>query len=197
MANPYVQPQQPMPPKGGGAGTIVLIVLGVVVAVIVVVGILAVLAIAGVHKYIAAAKTAEATSNLGLMAVDAASAYTRDKTLDGARTVSCLCGKASAPVPTTVPASRKYASSPADWTTGDALNGWTCLSFTVDAPQYYQYDYSSDGDCSAGVAGTTFSAEAHGDLDGDGTTSSFVLDGTVVGGSVVVAPMPKETNPQE
>ena len=46
--------------------------------------------------------------------------------------------------------------------------------------------------------GDTFTAEAKGDLDGDGVTSSFTLTGTIGAGDMVtVSPVIKETNPDE
>ena len=42
-------------------------------------------------------------------------------------------------------------------------------------PQYYQYDYQETG--TTGAANDKFDAIAVGDLDGNGTTSSFTLSG--------------------
>ncbi len=180
-----------------------LIELMIVVAII---GILAVLAIYGVSKYLKTSKTAEATNNVGQMAKNAQEAFTREKmsgsfvSAGGTTPINeCLCGKAASPVPATVPKSSKYTSAASDWATGDSLNGWTCLKYNIEQPQYYQYDYQSDGNCAAQTIGTTFSAIAQGDLDGNGTTSSFVLTGNVdaTSGQLVVAPKALETNPEE
>jgi type IV pilus assembly protein PilA len=80
-----------------------LIELMIVVAIV---GILAVLAAYGVSKYVAHAKTAEATNSVGAMAKDASAAYEREGmagTVMAVKTSSGvsrhLCGSASATVP--------------------------------------------------------------------------------------------------
>jgi hypothetical protein len=64
------------------------------------------------------------------------------------------------------------------------------LKFSVTDPQYYMYEYLSPN-------ATSFSAAAYGDLNGDGTTSTFRLAGAVTGGVVFVAPNFEETTPEE
>ncbi len=176
-----------------------LVELMIVVAII---GVLAALAIYGVRKYIANSKTAEARNSLGQLGKDAASAFDREQmsgnvlALQGSTAVlHGLCGPASNTVPSGSGKIKgmKYQSSPAEWNTGDANNGWKCLRFTMDQPQYYMYKYAS-------TTGS-FQAIANGDLNGDGTLSTFELDGTVdsaTGGKIVaVSPTIKETNPEE
>jgi len=177
-----------------------LVELMIVVAII---GVLAALAIYGVRKYIANSKTAEARNSLGQLGKDAASAYDREH-MEGAvlslgtstSVLHGLCATASNSVPTTADdvKGKKYQSSPAEWNTGDANTGWKCLRFTMDQPQYYMYSYTSPSTDS-------FQAVANGDLNGDGTLSTFELDGQVKaasGGTIVaVSPTIKETNPEE
>jgi prepilin-type N-terminal cleavage/methylation domain-containing protein len=103
-----------------------------------------------------------------------------------------LCGSAD-PVPSSMASvtAKKYqpnAASGSDYATGDRFTGWRCLQFSIASPQYYQYRYKVDGP-PVGVTlpkgGTppglssdrTWSASAQGDLDGDGVTSWFVLEG--------------------
>jgi len=174
-----------------------LVELMIVVAII---GILAALAVFGVRKYLANAKTAEARNALGQMAKDAVTAYDKEGM---AATVLALGGTASlnhrlclsaSPVPATAPAAAKYQSSPADWKTGDKDNGWQCLKFSMQDPQYFSYNY-------IGAAGT-FSCIANGDLDGDGTASTFRMLGATAtassGGTVAIyAPNIDEINPDE
>ena len=170
-----------------------LVELMIVVAIV---GILAALAIYGVRKYTANAKTAEARNGVGQMAKDAASAYAREgmdsailaaKGSTGVSNRLCLTGKA---VPATVAdiKGKKYQSEPDEWTkdqpaTGPngAREGFDCLKFSVSDPQYYQYDYTSSGAnaAAAGAENATFSAIARGDLDGDGATSLFELQGKI------------------
>lgn len=179
-----------------------LVELMIVVAIV---GILAALAIYGVTKYVKNAKTAEARDSLGRMAKDAVSAYQREGmaasvlSLGSSASINHrLCGSASA-VPATPPAASKYQSSPTDWSSGDKNTGWTCLKFTMNDPQYFQYDYTQAG--SASAAGGTFSTIARGDLDGDGTASTFSISGSIQSDSgklvAVYAPNLAELNPDE
>ena len=173
-----------------------LIELMIVVAII---GILAVLAIYGVSRYLKSAKTAEAGNNVGHLSRNAAEAYTREKT-DGTykapgSTITgsqSLCLTAGAIVPAAIPKAAKYVSGPSDWTAGNTTAGWACLKFDILGPQYYSYAYSADA---SGTSG--FTAAAYGDLDGNNTTSSFLLSGAIVSGTVILAPKALETNPDE
>jgi len=184
-----------------------LIELMIVVAIV---GILAVLAIYGVRKYLANAKTAEARNSLGQIAKDAAAAYERESMTGAvlaqgaaAAMSRSLCGSAAAAVPVAVPAGAKYQSSPADWANpadigaaGVAQKGFPCLKFTMDAPQYYSYNYVLAG---AGTAvNDQFTATAQGDLNGDAVLSTFTLLGKIGAGFVLnVAPNISEVNPEE
>lgn len=185
-----------------------LVELMIVVAII---GVLAALAIYGVRKYIANSKTAEARNSLGQMSKDASSAFNREG-MDGkvlaltksTAVINRLCGSATATVPSTKAniAGEKYQSKPSEWSAGSAQIGWQCLHFSMDDPQYYMYDYKSTG--TDGKTGDTFQALAHGDLNGNGTLSTFELDGqiqndTAKGGGLVVtiAPNIQETDPEE
>ena len=178
--NAYTAPSAP-PPAKKGMPTWAIVLIVVLGSVVLLVGVVGVLAVAGVRTYIANAKQAEARNAVTQMARDAAEAYARD---------GKLCPSASAPVPATVPRGVKYQSSLADWQKDKAANaGFDCLKFEMDQPQYFQYAYTSTP--------TSFTVTAHGDLDGDGHTSSFVLEGRVVGTSVTIAPSIAETDPGE
>jgi type IV pilus assembly protein PilA len=172
-----------------------LVELMIVVAII---GVLAALAIYGVRKYLTNAKTAEARSALGRLAKDAASAWDREAMSGAVLTVgsSATNARALCPDSSLVPAAltsvgnKKYQSSPADWKQA----GWACLKFTMDGPQYFQYQYIRDN-------AAQFTAHAHGDLNGNNVGSDFTLGGkvqTVSGESVVtLAPSISESNPEE
>ena len=172
-----------------------LIELMIVVAII---GILAVLAIYGVSRYLKSAKTAEASNNVGQIGKNAAEAYSREKmngayvapgsTIAGSQQL-CLSGTT---VPAAIPKAAKYVSGPSDWTAGNTTAGWACLKFDILGPQYYSYSYSAD---SSGIS--AFTAVAYGDLDGNGTTSSFLFSGNIVSGTVILAPKALETAPDE
>jgi len=183
-----------------------LIELMIVVAIV---GILAVLAIYGVRKYIANAKTAEARNSLGQIAKDSAAAVEREKgtlAILGPAGVSALmrsfCDDALS-VPTAVPAAQKYQSQVSDWNSGSATQGWQCLKFSLEEPQYYMYTYLSTGASAYGVANGTsaasggFAAVANGDLNGNGATSQFLIVGSAESGSVAISPNIQETNPEE
>lgn len=181
-----------------------LVELMIVVAIV---GVLAALAIYGVRRYILNAKTAEARNSIGQMAKDASTAYNREGmagTVLGMGTSTGvsnhLCGSATS-VPSTKDdiKGQKYQSKPTEWQSGDQNNGWQCLRFSMQDPQYFMYKYTSTG--SAGAVNDTFDAEADGDLDGDGTTSAFELKGQIQSDSnnlvVTIAPNIIETQPDE
>jgi type IV pilus assembly protein PilA len=185
-----------------------LVELMIVVAIV---GILAALAIYGVRKYMANAKTAEARNSIGQMGKDAVTAYFKEGmeatvvALKGSTSVvNQLCvGTSVEAVPgkgnitqTAIPAAlqaKKYQSEPTDW------KSWDCLHFSMNDPQYYQYDYVSTG---GAAKDTTFQCQAAGDLDGDGKGSMFTMDGKIQEDSskiltATLAPNIKEDKPDE
>jgi type IV pilus assembly protein PilA len=186
-----------------------LVELMIVVAII---GILAVLAIYGVRKYVSNAKTAEARNSLGQIGKDATTAFERESmagtVLAAANTTlasRALCGSATQTVPAAIASiqSKKYQSNPAagtDWNKDTAtLAGFACLQYDMTAPQYYEYNYVSNGSQTPGaiVEGTAFTSTANGDLNGDNVLSTFQLLGSVVNHQLFIAPNLVETNPEE
>jgi type IV pilus assembly protein PilA len=184
-----------------------LIELMIVVAIV---GILAVLAIYGVRKYLANAKTAEARNGIGQMAKDQATAFEKESMPgavlsvgSSAATSRSLCIAPSVPVPNGMSfvQGKKYQSDSAkgnDWQADVATpnKGFACLKFSMDAPQYYEYTFTSAG---TGVAGAAWNAVAQGDLNGDGVNfSTFSLAGAVNADIAFnVAPNIIETMPEE
>jgi type IV pilus assembly protein PilA len=176
--------------------------------VVAIVGVLAVLAVYGVRKYIANAKTAEAKNSLGQIGKDAVTAFEGERMAaavlpEGSVTAiirqQCATGNTRA-IPSTLTniGGKKYQSTKADWSdTTDVKNnaGWPCLKYEMTAPQYYQYDYSSDA--AAGTAGTKFTALATGDLNGDAVYSTFSMLGSIQSGRLTVAPSIGEVSPEE
>lgn len=170
----YPQPQ-PRPSSSSNWVVMLAVVGG---ALVIFGGILAVLAIAGVRKYLVAAKNAEALSSIGAIARSASSTYDASA-LGGAHS---LCASASTPVPASLAdiSGKKYMSSPADWSKDAPSNaGFACLEFSMSSPQYYQYDYHRTGSATGSAPGDGFVALAHGDLDGDGVYSTFSTEGYV------------------
>ena len=177
-----------------------LVELMIVVAIV---GILAALAIYGVRKYMANAKTAEARNGIGQMAKDAVTAYYKEGMSPTVLALGSTAGLSNklCVSSTAVPASddtikgKKYQSKPNDWSGA----GWDCIHFSMNDPQYYQYQYTLEGTQEDG----SFKCTAVGDLDGDDVTSLFTMSGGVkqetgVAQKVAVAaPNMEELNPDE
>ena len=212
---PYPAPYGPPPqPSGGGGGTAIVIVLAILGMGVVLVGVLAVLSIYGVRKYLANAKTAEARVTVREIATDAISAYEAGASPPslgygggggvyggglGLAAPRGLCASASRPVPPSLSdvSGKKWMSLPGDWAEDRAKNaGFACLHFERSEAQYYQYNYTRHG--AGTMPGDGFTAQASGDLDGDGDASTFSLDGRIVpSGTVELSPTITETNPDE
>ena len=182
-----------------------LVELMIVVAIV---GVLAALAIYGVRRYILNSKTAEARNSIGQLSKDASAAFNREGMAADILTLGTATGitnRLCAPAAKTVPENdteikgKKYQSKPSEWSAGGQFDGWSCLKFTMQDPQYYKYEYKAVG--TKGEEGETFTAGAYGDLDGNGTLSNFALggkiqkDGTAL--VVTIAPNIKESNPEE
>jgi type IV pilus assembly protein PilA len=183
-----------------------LIELMIVVAIV---GILAVLAIYGVRKYLANAKTAEARNSLGQMAKDQSTEFEKETmaattlTAGGVSGVSrslCLAPTASVPASKASIAGQKYQASQvagADWNKDSATAGvgFACLKFTMDAPQYYMYNFATT---TPTASGGTWVATANGDLNGDGNLSTFQINGVIQPSMTFsLAPNMLEVNPEE
>jgi type IV pilus assembly protein PilA len=182
-----------------------LVELMIVVAIV---GVLAALAIYGVRRYILNSKTAEARNSLGQMSKDASTAYNREGmsalvlSLGSSTGVTNrLCGAATLGIPSvrTSIQGKKYQSAPSEWQAGGQFDGWYCLRFSMQDPQYFMYQYTNTG--TGGKAGDKFSAIAHGDLDGNTQTSTFNIDGELktdgVTTIVAISPNIAEANADE
>jgi type IV pilus assembly protein PilA len=200
----------------------------------VLVAVVAMLAGEGVRKYVTHSKTTEATNMIGGIAAAVKIAFYHERmsgeiVAPGSGVASSLTqivsvgggsqGKGaththhaglcddSLPVPASLTSiqGQKYQPKAADYNSGDTSNGWQCLFFHTDEPQYFQYQYLSSSFATvsrphgmgpppgqAGIPnGNQWAVIAHGDLDGDGVTSYYALYGGIAAApldEVVVAP---------
>jgi len=129
-----------------------------------------------VARYVRHAKTAEAVGSVKAIAEGAAAYYEASASMqpagtqpDAARAMRHFPGTSRTsvpPDPNNVRAKR-YQSSLADWSTSP----WFELHFSIPQPQFYAYSFESQGR----GAEATATATAHGDLDGNGVTSTYSL----------------------
>lgn len=147
-----------------------LVELMIVVAII---GVLASLAIYGVARYLKHAKTAEATRSLGAIENGARQQYQRETPWGDPSSqmwVHTFC-PTDGPTPAVPPPASKAPLVPGQWDTP----GWACLKFVMVGPTFYSYAFTS----STTLTGTDaqYTASAYGDLDGNGTASTFRVVG--------------------
>jgi type II secretory pathway pseudopilin PulG len=141
-----------------------------------VVGVLAAVAIPAFIKYIRKSKAIEATESLQKIAAGARAYYQQKRRFPpgGAWTPATPCCR-SAAAPKCAPVAADWSGSP-----------WRELRFALADPHYYQYRFTSKGRGKR----ATFVAEARGDLDCDGETSSFKILGAVDPGGAVMTKGP-------
>ena len=128
-----------------------------VMIVVVIVGILAAVAIPAFTRYVKRSKTAEAVGNVTMIS---AALVTELNGLTPARRRAARLTPAPA-TPSAAPGAQKYTADASRW----ATPAWQRVGFSIDAAHYYQYRVDVDGRCYVVVA--------EGDLDGDGTRSTF------------------------
>ncbi len=152
-----------------------LIELMIVVAII---GILAAVAIPAFMKYIRRSKTVEATMNVRKLFDSSVAYYEGEHATSSGAIIARQFPDTQTWSPAAVNACCAATGGKCNPATVAAVwrtNTWTALNFSVDDPFYYSYEYLSGG-----TEGTsTFSAEARGDLDCDGTTSLFTRTGSI------------------
>jgi Tfp pilus assembly major pilin PilA len=138
------------------------------------VSILGALAMYGVAKYLRHSKTVEAVSSTTAIA-QAACAYYNESDANQPAGTRPEAAKAMRHFPpssrASVPASmddvrgKRFQSAIGDWSTSP----WLEMGFKLSTPQFYLYSFESQGSGPSALA----SALAHGDLDGNGVTSTF------------------------
>jgi type IV pilus assembly protein PilA len=144
-----------------------LIELMIVVAII---GILATVAVPLFMDSIKTAKKSEAVIQLEKIGTKAIVEYNTNATYPQAAApttpaVNCCTQNAGG--------KRKCNVVAADWSSPE----WRALDFSMDKDFYYQYAYTP------AAGGATFQATATGDMDCDGVTITYTLDGTTINGT--------------
>ena len=148
-----------------------LIELMIVVAII---GILAAVAIPAFMKYIRRSKTTEASMNVRKL-YDSSVSYYESEHSDSSGTILPKQFPTSAgPAPAATCCGQPGGKCKPDNTLWTAAT-WTGLNFSVDDPFYYQYQYLSGGT----DTGSTFKADAYGDLNCDAVLSTYERLGSV------------------
>ncbi|HET8933963.1 MAG TPA: prepilin-type N-terminal cleavage/methylation domain-containing protein [Polyangiales bacterium] len=141
-----------------------LIELMIVVAIL---GILAAIAIPTFITYIRRSKTSEATGNLSVMFRHAASYMAQEYTGQGAATLTgTYCSVGSDPL-APMPTANKQV-----FTAGPNARS---LAFTIADMVYFGYGIDGSGQCGWQANSNIYTFYAQGDLDGDGTRSTFEL----------------------
>jgi hypothetical protein len=106
----------------------------------------------------------------------------RASAIAASRPVASAYPESVALTPTQVPAGSRVTDPPGTW--DDAT--WRLLDFSFTVPHSFSFEFESKNAPDISV----FTAKAHGDLDGDGSTSEFLIGGEVrAGGEPSVGPM--------
>jgi type IV pilus assembly protein PilA len=160
-----------------------LVELMIVVAII---GILAAVAIPAFMKYIKKSKTSEAREHVQKIYTGARQYYMDNPNPGFTPLPPQFPGAAGATTAVTpvlgdcCAQGGKCAPARAQWE-APAADGeiWTALQFSMDDPHYYMYQYATVDPTFTGTNTADFTARAFGDLDCNGTYSTFEMIGKV------------------
>jgi hypothetical protein len=145
------------------------IIISIVFLVLNVIGVLAAIAIPAFVDYAKTSKKSESMIQLDKIGKRA----TIEHNMNGAFPIgSAPLTPATACCAQNFGGKRKCGPDPSQF----ATPVWRALDFQLDAPHYYQYTYES-------TDGQSFRATAVGDLDCDGVTVTYVLEGEIVDGT--------------
>ncbi|MEK6606259.1 MAG: prepilin-type N-terminal cleavage/methylation domain-containing protein [Myxococcota bacterium] len=167
-------PASTEPNEVGDVGGFTLIEMMVVVVII---GLLASVAVPAYVRYMRRAKTTEVSEALDKIS-SGARVYFQVPHIDPATgaTLPRQFPDSEALTPTTgaccTPPGERCSADGANWTTAP----WTSLSFSLEGPHYYQYQFVSVGTDLAG----TFTAIAVGNLDCDTVEATFQRRGRAI-----------------
>lgn len=134
-------------------------------------GILAAVAIPAFIKYTRKSKTVEATEALDKIGGGARAYYVTDHWDRNGNLMPKRFPPSVPMTPTKIPGCNKKLTPAITWSS----RGWDPLYFALTEPHYYSYSFQSSGTGAASV----YTARAHGDLDCDGTLSTFEIRGSV------------------
>ena len=140
------------------------------------IGILASVAIPAFLRYIKRSKTTEATMNVRRLFESAVTYYDTEHATAAGEILPPQFPASATLSPATVPCGDQVVTDPAVW----EQPTWEALNFRLSDPHYYSYQFDSSG-----VGGdSTFTASAFGDLDCDGSQSTFVRIGSISNGEL-------------
>lgn len=153
--------------------------------VVMIVGILSAVAIPTFMQYVRKAKSTEADQNIQKVYVSSrAYVIEQNQARGSTATVEVQFPEAEVVTPAVsccVFPGQRCAPDPTAWNTPT----WDALKFSMDDPHYFRYEYDSTGGAGGG-AGARFTARALGDLDCDGTLSTYEMTGELQASSEVM-----------
>ena len=147
--------------------------------VVVILGILAAVAIPAFSRYIKRSKTAEASGNIAKIYQGQVTYYQQSS--ETATATGFVNASTVTPAGAPLATGAKVSANVGAWTNSVE---WTAIGFSLDGPHYYGYSCLGDTGSTA-----SFSARANGDIDGDGSQSTFERSAFVANGELQGRPL--------